>query len=329
MPSAQRPRSSFQIAAQPAITRRLFLATGSCAGFAALAHLNLRAQGSNPAPVTGTFSELRDGVATFSARGGTIGVLVRDDALVVVDSQFPDTAKQCLEGLRQRSGRKIDVLFNTHHHADHTGGNPILGEAAARIVAQQNVPTLQKAAAQEAQSPGDQVYAGTLFADEWKLSLGKENLVARHYGAGHTGGDSVVFFEHANVAHMGDLVFNRRHPFIDRQGGASVRNWIVVLEKVAAQHDTDTRYIFGHAGEGYPVVGQRADLLAMRDYLSALWTAAEAAVKKGTPRDQFVATQLPSAFAVYDPKTPPAKPNPRFGLPANLGTAYDEAAAAK
>ena len=39
----------------------------------------------------------------------------------------------------------------------------------------------------------------------------------------HTDGDSLIHFENANIVHMGDLMFNRRHPFVDRSAGANIR----------------------------------------------------------------------------------------------------------
>lgn len=74
------------------------------------------------------------------SRGGTIGWLVNADALLAVDTQFPDTAALCLAGLPGREGRMLDAVINTHHHGDHTGGNGIFKAAARTIVAQTNVP---------------------------------------------------------------------------------------------------------------------------------------------------------------------------------------------
>ena len=58
----------------------------------------------------------------FHRRGGTIGWLVNRDGVVVVDTQFADTAPNFLDGLKQRTPRQIDVVINTHHHFDHAGG---------------------------------------------------------------------------------------------------------------------------------------------------------------------------------------------------------------
>ena len=67
--------------------------------------------------------EIRPNIGIFTKRGGTIGWYISDDALVVVDSQFPETAEQFLSELKLNTDRKIDILFNTHHHGDHTSGN--------------------------------------------------------------------------------------------------------------------------------------------------------------------------------------------------------------
>ena len=100
----------------------------------------------------------------------------------------------------------------------------------------------------------------------------------------------MITFEQAHVAHMGDLMFNRRIPVIDRVNGALVANWIGVIEKAATEHPADTIYIFGHAGMNQPVTGPRAELMFFRDYLTALLDHTRAAVKAGQTKEQFTAT---------------------------------------
>ena len=52
-----------------------------------------------------------------------------------------------------------------------------------------------------------------------------------YFGPAHTDGDSFIHFENTNIVHMGDLMFNRRHPFVDRSAGANIKNWIKVLHR--------------------------------------------------------------------------------------------------
>jgi cyclase len=140
------------------------------------------------------------------------------------------------------------------------------------------------------------------FPDTWRQDLGDEVVSAKFYGPAHTGGDIVVLFEKANVVHMGDLVFNRMQPFIDRPGGASIQGWITLLEQVAKAHGDDTIFVFGHAGEKFPVTGGKADLRHMGSFLTALLEFTRKAKQAGQTREAFVKTTAPvPGFDDYGP----------------------------
>jgi hypothetical protein len=101
---------------------------------------------------------------------------------------------------------------------------------------------------------------------------------------------------------MGDLVFNRRHPFIDRPGGASCAGWVTVLEQAMKDHERDAIYVFGHAGPKFGVTGSRADVAYMRDYMSALLDHVRGQMKAGKPRDEIVkSTETLKGFADHGP----------------------------
>jgi glyoxylase-like metal-dependent hydrolase (beta-lactamase superfamily II) len=295
------------------ISRRTFLSSA-----ALIPALRLTAHQAPPQPPPSvSFTPLRRDVGVFTGRGGTIGWLITPEAVVLVDSQFPDTAKLCLEGVKSRSKRQIDLLINTHHHGDHTAGNIVFKHETPHILAHENVPALQKKSAEERGNADQQAYADQTFGKTWDQDIGHERLQMRHYGPGHTGGDAVVAFAKANVVHMGDLVFRARHPFVDRPGGASVRSWLTTLEQVVKTHEKDTIYVFGHAREGLGVSGTAADLTAMRDYFSAVLDHVQKGIAAGQSRDAIVALPALPKFEDY--------PNsPATALAGVLGVAYDE-----
>ena len=266
----------------------------------------------------GAFRELRRNVGIFSARGGTIGWLINADGVVVVDSQFPDTARLCLDGIRSRSDRPIDALINTHHHGDHTMGNGVFQGAARSIVAHARVPELQRRAASQSGDPDQQVYAETTFDESWDLRVGDETVRAKHYGPAHTGGDAAIHFERANVVHMGDLVFNRLYPFIDRPSGASIRGWIRLLESVLGEHSNDTLFIFGHGLEPHGVTGSKADLELQRDFFTVLLETTEKAVRDGRSKEDLSGIESLPGFEGH------VAPVDWINLSAALGVAYDE-----
>jgi cyclase len=256
-----------------------------------------------PPPPQTSFADVRRNVGIFNGRGGTIGTYVGKDAVVVVDTQFPDTAQICVDGLKTKAGgRAVDLVIDTHFHGDHTGGNGTFKAAGAKtIVAHAKVPELMKARANPngpAPTLPDSVFDSGLF----RRQLGDEAVSAIFYGPAHTGGDIVVLFEKANVVHMGDLVFNRMHPFIDRPGGASIQGWITLLEQVSKAHGADTIFVFGHAGPTFKVTGSAADLHYQRDYLTALLDFTRKAKQGGQTRDAFIKTTTPlPGFADHGP----------------------------
>jgi glyoxylase-like metal-dependent hydrolase (beta-lactamase superfamily II) len=244
-------------------------------------------------PTVPVFTPIRRNVGTFTARGGTMGWLVTPEAVLVIDSQFADTAQMFLDGLKTRTPRKIDLLLNTHHHPDHTGGNKVLRPMVTKIVAHENVPGLQKKQAAAAKTEDAQAYADETFKDGWKVDIGKEVVSTKYYGPGHTSGDAVIFFQRANIVHMGDLMSHQRHPRVDRPAGASIRNWLVSLEKVVKDHNNDTMYIFGHSKVGAPVTGPKQDLLALRDYFSAMLDYVQKGIAAGKSADEIIKAGMP------------------------------------
>ena len=106
------------------MNRRSFISTTSVgvAGLA-LARNTFALQQPAAAPPVTRFEDLRRGVGMFIGTGGTIGYLVNGAGAVAIDSQFMNTAEIALAGLKQRAPKGIEMLLNTHHHGDHTGGN--------------------------------------------------------------------------------------------------------------------------------------------------------------------------------------------------------------
>ncbi|MGH8248598.1 MAG: MBL fold metallo-hydrolase, partial [Gammaproteobacteria bacterium] len=167
----------------------------------------------------------------------------------------------------------------------------------------------------------EQLFPDTTFTETWSADVGDEKVSAKHYGRAHTSGDIAITFERANVVHMGDLMFNQRHPVVDRGAGATMRNWMTVLDRTARDHANDTIYIFGHANTSLGptgVVGNAADLTRFRDYLGAVLAFVEGQHKAGKSRDEILAMRDPlTGFEAFG----------RFGQPGprdSLTCAYEE-----
>jgi cyclase len=257
---------------------------------------------------------LRKGVGIFTERGGTIAFLLGKEELAVVDTQFPDQSKHLVAELKKLSTNPFKLLINTHHHGDHSGGNIVFKDLLKDVVAHANSLANQERVAKERKAEAGQLYPNKTYTDTWCQKLGKEAICLYYFGAGHTNGDSVVHFKKANVVHMGDLVFNRRHPFVDRTAGANIKSWITVLDKTLEKFNKKTIYVFGHSGTGYELTGTKDDVAAFRSYLQNVLNFVEGEIKAGKSKADIIkVTEIPGS--------PEWKGD---GIDRPLGAAYDE-----
>ena len=270
-------------------SRRNFIGTGSAA-FLSLLFVNpLKANGilSKLDHIGGEVIPLRRNVGLFKGRGGTMGWLVDKNSTVVIDSQFPPTAQELMDELKKKTASKFDFLINTHHHGDHTAGNIVFKDHVHNIIAHENSKINQKRVAVERGRETEQAYPNMVFTDQWRVDLGNETILCSYHGRGHTNGDIITHFENANVVHMGDLIFNRRFPYIDKGAGAHIGNWTEVLEHSIQYFDSETIFIFGHSGDGYDIKGTKEDIKAFQNYLEKLLVSVEKAVKAGKTLEEI------------------------------------------
>lgn len=238
---------------------------------------------------------LRRNVGIYLERGGTIGWLIENDNIVIVDSQFREQANHLIKELEHHN-LPIRYLINTHHHADHTSGNIAFRDLARNILAHENSRTNQMNAAKKNANEADQLFPDMVYTERWQEKCGSESIDIQYWGPGHTNGDSIIHFQEANIVHCGDLMFNRRYPVIDKSAGARIDNWIEILQRMQSYFDNDTMFIFGHAHGGYSVTGGKDDLAAFADYLTALMEHVTAQMNAGKTKEQILnTTAIPGA----------------------------------
>ncbi|MEO5594352.1 MAG: MBL fold metallo-hydrolase [Chitinophagaceae bacterium] len=235
-------------------------------------------------------------MGTFTEKGGTILFLLGKDGIVVVDAEFPEQSQHLIDELKKKSEKPFELLINTHHHGDHTSGNISFKGIVKNVLAHENSLKNQKNTAIAQKTEDKQLYPDWTYSSVWNTKAAGEKYTLYYYGPGHTNGDSFVHFEKQNIVHTGDLVFNRRHPFIDRTAGANIKSWVSVLDKAMNKFDNKTTFVFGHAAEGYNVTGTKDDVKAFQTYLTNLLAFTDSQIKAGkTKEDILKATEIPGS----------------------------------
>jgi len=235
-----------------------------------------------------TLKEIRNGVGIFTERGGTIAYLITGEGIILVDSQFPEQSQHLIAELKKLSDRPFKYLINTHHHGDHTNGNIAYKGLVEHVVAHSNSLENQKVVAIRNKNEDKQLFPDTTFSDSWNVNIGPERIRAYCFGEAHTNGDSIIHFENANVVHLGDLLFNKRYPFIDRSAGASIKHWIVVLDQVQRTFDKESIFVFGHAFDPKAVTGTTDDVNSFKAYFEKLLNYVSNEIKTGKGKDEIL-----------------------------------------
>ena len=189
--------------------------------------------------------------------GGNIAASVGEDGVVIVDDQFAPLAEKIQAALKDLkiTDKPVRFVINTHYHGDHTGGNVPFSTAGSTVIAQDNVRKRLESGGTAGNGgsikmdvkPAEKAALPIItFEHDVTVHLNGEDIRALHFPAGHTDGDSIIFFPQNNVVHMGDDFVRYGFPFIDVASGGSVQGMIAAMEKATAQLPADVKVIPGH-----------------------------------------------------------------------------------
>jgi len=191
-------------------------------------------------------TDLRGGVVMLSAGVGmgNLGLLVGDDGILLIDDLVRGTGPHIEAAIADIAGAGVPrFILNTHYHGDHTGSNDHFHAEGSTIIAHHNIRTRLEA------SDGQNEY-GFLpiltFGEDIHFHMNGETVRAVHVPSAHTDGDAIVYFENADVLHMGDTLFSGIFPYIDVAGGGSIDGFLAAMETGLQMAGPNTQVIPGH-----------------------------------------------------------------------------------
>lgn len=189
---------------------------------------------------------------------GNTTALVTDDGILLVDDKFAVDHDNLMVEVKKLSAKPIKYVISTHHHADHTGGNPAMQKMDVKVIASEQARQNML----DAHQPGAPDIAVEHRAT---VTLGGKTAEIYYFGRAHTNGDIVILFPQDRVLSAGDIfTFGDATPqLIDYSGGGSAKEWTSTLDG-ALKLDFD-RVVPGHGD-----LAKRADMVAFRNTTLAL-----------------------------------------------------------
>ena len=232
--------------------------------------------------------------------GSNSGFIIGDDGVLVVDSFYnPDATRALVAEIRKLTPKPIRYVVNTHYHVDHTGGDAVLRDAGAVIVAHKNVRGWVRT--ENLHLFGDQITAAQraqvaalalpdLVTDkDLTIWLGARRVDVRMVH-GHTGGDLVISVPDAHVLFCGDMLWRKIPPnIID----GTVSQWIATVNAFQALPNAgQITFVPGHGD-----IAKLADVADFSAYLTDLTTFTAKARSAGLAGSDLVAAVVPQLKA--------------------------------
>ena len=213
--------------------------------------------------------KLADRVTLITGAPGNVLALSSSDGILLVDSGSSTAAHAVRASL---GGAPVHTLFNTHYHADQTGGNELFGKAGAEIHA--HLVTRQWLAT-DYYVPAEDRWVKALpakalptvtFREKGEMKAGAESIEFGYLLEAHTRGDIYVFCRDSNVLAVGDVASPLRDPALDWYSGGWLGGRVDAMDNLLALANDTTKIV-----PSYGPVMTRAQLKAERDMMVHLY----------------------------------------------------------
>jgi len=232
------------------------------------------------------------------AAGGRIGVLAGPDGVLMVDSQYTQISDKVLAAVKRISNGPIRYLVNTHIHIDHTGGNAFFAKQGAVIYAREELrEEMLHPPPQANGNPAPLRDAANLpvitygLGSPVKIRMNGEVVDFIPVRAAHTGGDTMIRFENADIIMIGDFYRNFGYPYIDTANGGSLTGMLEGLDLLNKVAGPNTKLVPGHG-----TIITRADLIPYHDMIVAVRDKVRGLIAQGKSLQEVIAAKVTAPF---------------------------------
>ena len=242
--------------------------------------------------------------------GGNVGIITLDDTVLVVDAQYPGSARRFREAIPRVTGKPLSHLLLTHVHGDHVFGNMVFEDL--EIVSHRRLWEKMEESLEDEWAPGNLekmletyrrdaperwwlfeglriVVPTTTFTDRWK----KDGVEFLHTG-GHTDCSSIVYVQGDKTLFSGDLLFVGRFPWAS-DPTADPDQWITAFQKILDM-DVD-KIVPGHGPLCDP-----GEMERQLKWMKEVRWIMKGLIEEGTPEEEALNYEYPTLYPTDRPE---------------------------
>jgi cyclase len=126
------------------------------------------------------------------------------------------------------------------------------------------------------------------FNDSLRIHGTKRSVVLVEYKNGHSGSDAIMIVANEGIAFMGDLLFEKRHPYL---GDGNPDSWLNTLDNIYADSSLHV-FVPGHGN-----VTGRTTLKEMSGYIRDVQQIVNDGIQKAQPDSVIKKSAIPAPYA--------------------------------
>jgi cyclase len=203
------------------------------------------------------------------------------DTKYMTDKDYGDLMKL----IASVTDKPVKIVIDTHHHADHTGNNEKFIAAGAQVIGQENIPKIFEHYTTRL-APHTPASPTTLYKDKMDIKLGGVEARLYHFGPGHTGGDTIVFWPADKAIAFGDLVV--MPPTMPSYDAGNGQGSLLGLQRVLAK-SLALKWDVAFPGHGSKPL-TRDEVIEYKKKIDQLISRIRDSINAGVPKDKLIAS---------------------------------------
>ena len=236
--------------------------------------------GQQQPPAPPAIQQLKPGFYIVTGIGGNTSVRVTNDGIAIVDTKNlgEQNYNALMAQIRSVSNQPVRYAFITHVHQDHSGNTQFFKAAGTQVIAHEDLVKNLETYTSNAGKPAP---PSITYARDHVVRLGNVAVEAHHYAAGHTGGDTIVYFPDVRVVALGDELVHPQSPNIDYPNGGSTIGWRQSIDAVS-------KLDFDLAIPGHGVPMTKAEFMAYKTKVDTFTERAIDVARRNINRAQML-----------------------------------------